>query len=147
MKSKESWALEIALALVIGVPWYFFSPWLWLAVLVHVLLAGSYFLLVTLVFGRGSAITSFLFLFLASVFVGLLFSALVRAHSAQKRGSSSAPRPATGLPVFRRACVPFSGRACGSRSRQHQSAIEGAAGGRRVCELKQPSLGSGRQDR
>ena len=83
MNSKESWSLEIALALVIGVPWYFFSPWLWLAILVHVLLAGSYFLLVTLIFGRGSAITSFLFLFLVSVCVGLLFSALVRAKQAR----------------------------------------------------------------
>jgi len=80
MNSKESWALEIVLALVIGVPWYFFSPWLWLAVLVHVLLVGSYFLLVALIFDRGTAITSFLFLFVVSVCVGLLFSALVRAY-------------------------------------------------------------------
>ena len=60
------------LALVIGVPWYFFSAHLIATLTVHLVLATFYFILVGKIFGCGSAIASFLLIFLWSTIAGLL---------------------------------------------------------------------------
>lgn len=68
----DSWGLEIILCLLIGLPWYGFSRNLLLAEFVHVGLVALFLLLELLIFGRGSAIMSFLFVLVLSVLAGFI---------------------------------------------------------------------------
>jgi hypothetical protein len=69
--AKESWILEGFLCVLIGLPWYFFSASIVGGVIVHALLVAVYLVLVVKVFGRGSAVMSFLLVFILSSLVGM----------------------------------------------------------------------------
>ena len=69
--AKESWILEGCLCVLIGLPWYFFSASIVGGVVVHALLVAVYLALVAKVFGRGSAVMSFLLVFILSSLVGM----------------------------------------------------------------------------
>jgi hypothetical protein len=74
--SKEMWQTEIFLAVALGLPWYLASASLVAAVVIHAGIVIVYFLLVIYAFGRGSAITSFVFLLIFSSLVVLVLCAL-----------------------------------------------------------------------
>ena len=56
---------------LIGLPWYFFSASIIASLVAHVLLTGVYLVLVIKVFGRGSAVMSFLLIFILSSLLGM----------------------------------------------------------------------------
>jgi hypothetical protein len=69
---QESWTLEVVLSIVVGLPWYFFSGSAPAAIAIHCGLVLVYFIIVTVVFGRGSAIMSFLLVLTLSFLAGIL---------------------------------------------------------------------------
>ena len=70
--SRESWRLESVLCVLIGIPWYFFSASVWGSLVVHICLAIAYLAIEVGVFGRGSAVMSFLLIFVFSVLAGIV---------------------------------------------------------------------------
>ena len=73
---QESWRLESILCILIGVPWYFFSSSVWASLAIHVCLALAYLAIEVRMFGRGSAITSFLLVFVFAVLAGIVLVGL-----------------------------------------------------------------------
>lgn len=71
-QKKDSWWLEISLAIILSLPWFFLTAstnWkliFWLAS------ASLYTFLVLVLFGRGSAITSFLVILILATLVVLV---------------------------------------------------------------------------
>ena len=68
----EPWTLEVALSLVIGLPWYAFSQSLLASFLIHAGLAVLFLSIELGLFGRGSAIMSFLLVLIFSILFGLI---------------------------------------------------------------------------
>ena len=68
---REAWTLEMLLALLVGLPWWWFSRSIIASAIIHLGLA-TLFLGVEAIFGRGSAIMSFLLVLVFSVLVGLI---------------------------------------------------------------------------
>jgi hypothetical protein len=74
--NHESWVLELIFCVLVGVPWYFFSASVWGSLAVHIGLAVAYLAIVVGVFGRGSAVMSFLLIFVFSVLAGIVLIGL-----------------------------------------------------------------------
>ncbi len=88
---EESWILEGALAAIIGLPWYFFSASIIASLVAHVMLAGVYLILVIRVFGRGSAVMSFLLVFILSSLLGMALVVLNDGRLFSRSRSLSVP--------------------------------------------------------
>lgn len=73
---QESWRLESFLCILIGVPWYFFSTSVLAGLSIHICLALAFLAIEVGMFGRGSAITSFLLVFVFSVLAGIVLVGL-----------------------------------------------------------------------
>ena len=73
---RESWLLEIILSILLGLPWYWFSGSIMMAAIIHFGLIVAYVSLVVFIFGRGSAVMSFLFIGVLSVLCGLVLVGL-----------------------------------------------------------------------
>ncbi len=70
--AREKWTLEAVLCALVGVPWYAFSATVWGAIAVHIALAVVFVMIEVLIFGRGSAIMSFLLVLVFSVLIGMI---------------------------------------------------------------------------
>lgn len=69
---REPWTLEVVLSLLIGLPWYAFSQNVLVALAVHAGLAFLFLGIEVGLFGRGSAIMSFLLVLIFSVLFGVV---------------------------------------------------------------------------
>lgn len=80
----EPWNLEVVLALLVGLPWYAFSQSFLASLVIHVGLAIIFFGIEIGLFGRGSAIMSFLLVLIFSILCGLI---VVGCHGDRLFGS------------------------------------------------------------